>query len=68
MAKAPRPVFHSLSACAGCGCSGDNFDSPNVEAFELTGELYCGDCADDAIAAAADDDVECIAPERGAGS
>lgn len=44
-----KPVFHSLSACHGCGCSGDDFGSPNVEAFEVTGELYCEECADSAI-------------------
>jgi hypothetical protein len=47
------PIFHSLSVCAGCGCTGDDFGSVNVEAFELTGELYCEECAygaiDDAI-------------------
>lgn len=42
-------VFHSLSACAACGAQGDEFGSVNVEAFELTGELYCEECADDAI-------------------
>lgn len=47
-----RPVFHSLSLCAGCECTGDDFGSVNVEAFELTGDLYCEDCADDAIQAA----------------
>lgn len=42
-----RPyVFHSLSSCAECGASGDEFLSPNVEAFEVTGELVCEDCAD----------------------
>jgi len=42
-------IFHSLSACADCGATGDDFGSPSVEAFELTGELYCEDCADAAI-------------------
>lgn len=42
-------VFHSLSVCAGCGCDGEDFGSVNVEAFELTGELYCEDCAATAI-------------------
>jgi hypothetical protein len=46
-------VFHSLSACAGCGCSGDAFGSVNVEAFEATGELYCEECAEEAIVEAA---------------
>lgn len=44
--------FHSLSVCAGCGCSGDDFGSVNVEAFEVTGKLYCDDCAEEAIALA----------------
>lgn len=44
-----KPVFHTLSACAQCGASGDEFGSVNVEAFELTGELYCEECADGAI-------------------
>lgn len=47
-----RYVFHSLSACAGCGCGGDEFGSVNVEAFEVTCELYCEECADEAIALA----------------
>lgn len=42
-------TFHSLSACAGCGATGDDFGSVNVESFELTGELYCEECADGAI-------------------
>lgn len=45
-----KPVFHSLSSCASCGVSGDDFESANVEAFELTGDLYCDDCADEVIA------------------
>jgi hypothetical protein len=48
-------IIHSLSACAGCGVSGDDFASANVEAFEVTGELYCDDCADSAIQEAAGD-------------
>lgn len=47
--KQAQYVFHSLSVCAGCGCGGEDFGSVNVEAFELTGELYCEDCADEAI-------------------
>jgi len=39
-------VFHTLSACAECGASGDDFASVNVEAYEMTGELICDDCAD----------------------
>lgn len=54
-----RPVFHSLSVCAGCGCSGEDFGSVNVEAFELTGELYCEECAGEVIADFADDDDGC---------
>lgn len=50
-----KHVFHSLSVCAGCECSGDDFGTVNVEAFELTGELYCEECADEAIAQWADD-------------
>jgi len=59
-AQPPRKpyVFHSLSACAGCGCSGDDFGSVNVEAFEMTGELYCDDCADEAIENASQGDDE----------
>jgi len=53
-----RPVFHSLSACAECGVSGEDFVSPNVEAFEMTGELYCDDCADEAIENASQGDDE----------
>lgn len=44
-----RPVFHSLSACAYCGVSGDEFASPNVEAWETLGELVCDDCATEAL-------------------
>jgi hypothetical protein len=44
-----KPVFHSLSVCASCGCSGDDFGSVNVEAFEVTGELHCEECAEEAI-------------------
>lgn len=51
---AAKPIFHSMSACAGCGARGDDFASPSVEAFEVTGELYCEDCADEAIEAAAE--------------
>jgi len=51
-------VFHSLSVCAGCGCSGDDFGSVNVEAYEMTGELYCDDCADEAIENASQGDDE----------
>lgn len=54
----PKPVFHSLSVCAGCGCSGDDFGSVNVEAFEATGELYCEECAEEAIANADEGDGE----------
>ena len=42
-------IFHSLSCCAGCGCSGDQFGGVNVESYELTGELYCEECAVEAI-------------------
>lgn len=52
------PVFHSLSTCAGRGCTGDDFGSVNVEAYELTGELYCEDCAGDAIDQWAEDHPE----------
>lgn len=45
-----RPILHALSACVGCGCMGDDFPSANFAAFEVTGELYCDDCADEAIA------------------
>lgn len=44
-----KPIFHSLSVCAGCGCFEDDFGSVNVEAFDATGELYCEECADAAI-------------------
>lgn len=54
MARKPY-VFHSLSACAACGAQGDDFGSVNVEAFELTGELYCEECADEAIERWAED-------------
>lgn len=51
-----RPyVFHSLSECAGCGARGDDFACVNVEAHEVTGELYCDECADEAIQQAAED-------------
>lgn len=53
-----RPVFHSLSACAECGVSGEDFASPNVEAFEVAGELICDDCADEAIENASQGDDE----------
>ena len=38
--------------------SGDDFASPNVEAFEVSGELICDDCADAVLerAAEAEDD------------
>ena len=41
--------FPDLSVCAGCDCGVDDFGSVSVEAFEMTGELYCEDCADEAI-------------------
>lgn len=44
-----RPIIHSLSVCARCDCGGDDFGSVNVEAFELTGELYCEECAPEVI-------------------
>lgn len=44
-----EPAFHSLSVCVGCGCDSDDFGSVNVEAFEMTGELYCEDCAEAVI-------------------
>jgi hypothetical protein len=50
----PSYVFHSLSVCAGCGCRGDDFGSVNFEAYELTGELYCEDCAEGAVEDEAD--------------
>jgi hypothetical protein len=43
-------VMHSLSCCACCEATGDDFPSANVEAFELDGELVCEDCADTYIA------------------
>ncbi|MFA6043584.1 MAG: hypothetical protein WC718_01250 [Phycisphaerales bacterium] len=49
MARKPY-VLHSLSTCAECGAQGDDFGSPNVEAFEVTGELVCEDCADAVLA------------------
>lgn len=52
-----RPVFHSLSACAYCGVSGDEFASPNVEAWETLGEPVCDDCATEALEAAAESEV-----------
>ena len=48
--RRPPYVFHSLSSCAGCGASGDYFPSPDAEAYEVTGELYCDECAEEAIA------------------
>lgn len=51
-------VFHSLSQCAECGVGGDEFASPNVEAFEVTGELYCDDCASDVLERLADEEDE----------
>ncbi len=51
-----KPAFHSMSVCAGCGCQGDDFGSVNVEAFEVTGELYCEDCAEEAIVRASSED------------
>lgn len=56
----PPYIFHTLSVCAGCGCSGEDFGSVNVEAYELTGELYCEECADEAIALWAED-LEAVA-------
>lgn len=56
MTEPRRPyVFHSLSACAECGCSGDDFGSVNVEAYEVTGELICEDCADAVLERAAEE-------------
>lgn len=40
-------ILHSLSECVECGER--DFDGPNVEAYELDGELVCEDCADDYI-------------------
>jgi hypothetical protein len=51
-----KPLMHSLSVCQGCGASGDDFASANVEAFEVTGELYCDDCAEEAIVRASAED------------
>lgn len=50
--RRPPYVFHSLSSCAGCSASGDYFPSPDAEAYEVTGELYCDECAEEAIALA----------------
>lgn len=44
-------VFHSRSVCAECGATGDDFGSVNVEAFEVTGELVCEECARTSILA-----------------
>ena len=57
-AEKKHPVFHSLSACAECGVSGDDFASPNVEAFEVSGELICDDCADAVLERAAEAEGE----------
>lgn len=48
-------VFHSRSVCAECGATGDDFGSVNVEAFEVTGELVCEECADTILARYAED-------------
>lgn len=53
-----RTAFHSLSACKECGVSGDDFASPNVEAFEVTGELICDDCSDAVLERAAEHAAE----------
>lgn len=45
MARKPY-VLHSLSSCIECGAEGDDFASPNAEAYELDGELVCDDCAE----------------------
>lgn len=37
-------VLHTLSQCVECGAF--DFDGPNVEAYELEGELVCEDCAE----------------------
>lgn len=50
--RRPPYIFHSLSACAGCGCSGDYFPAPDAAAYEATGELYCDECAEEAVAQA----------------
>lgn len=55
MARKPY-VFHSLSSCSECGVSGDDFASPNVEAYEVTGELICDDCADTVLERLAEDE------------
>lgn len=45
MARVPY-IFHSLSSCEECGVSGDDFTCVNVEAWEVTGDLICDDCAE----------------------
>lgn len=42
-------IFHSLSSCVECGVSGDEFMSPNVECWEVIGDLVCEDCAESAL-------------------
>lgn len=51
-----KPRLHSLSSCHECGATGDDFPSANVEAFEVTGELICDDCADGVLERAAEED------------
>ena len=53
MARKPY-VLHSLSSCVECGAEGDAFASPNVEAYEVTGDLVCDDCAEAVLERAAE--------------
>ena len=53
-----KHFFNSISVCHGCGLRGDDFGSVNVEAFEVTGELYCEDCAEEAIVSISEDQRE----------
>lgn len=48
-------ILHSLSSCVECGADGDDFGSPNVEAYELTGDLVCEDCAEGVLERYAED-------------
>jgi hypothetical protein len=45
--KIPPGALAAAIECSGCERCGDDDISPNVEAFELSGEIVCDDCAEE---------------------
>jgi formylmethanofuran dehydrogenase subunit E len=50
-------MLHKLGLEGLCEQCGEGVASPNIEAWELTGDMLCDECAESAFADIAEDDL-----------